>query len=121
MIQWEYSIRVLSGEPGGIAEQTFLGDLGKEGWELIFVTYQTVNFYYFKRQTTPQGKQVMESFFGELLKNETAFLEGEGDGVKNAAGSYCYVSHDNRHYIALDFFLMRYKTWLIENNIVKEI
>lgn len=70
---------------------------------------------------TPEEKQAMEATFEALLKNETAFLEGDGDGVKNEAGSYCYVSQDNNHYIALDFFLMYYKQWLIENKIVKEI
>lgn len=69
---------------------------------------------------TPEEKEQMNTMFKNLLENETAFLEGEGGGVKNAAGSYCYVSQDNNHYIALDFYLMHYKKWLIENRIVKE-
>lgn len=70
---------------------------------------------------TPESNQTMEDTFRELLKNATAFLESEGQGQLNASGAYCYVSQDNNHYIALDFFLMHYEKWLIENKIVKEI
>lgn len=69
---------------------------------------------------TDEEKAKIDSTFKLLLENETAFLEGEGQGQKNAAGAYCYVSQDNNHYIALDFYLMHYKKWLIENRIVKE-
>lgn len=72
---------------------------------------------------TPENKQTqtMAEAFGLLLKNEWSFLDGEGQGQKNLAGAYCYQSQDGNHLIALDFFLMHYKKWLIENKIVKEI
>ena len=70
---------------------------------------------------TPEDQDKLDATFKVLLMNETRFLESDGQGKKNAAGSYCYVSQDNNHYIALDFYLMYYKKWLIENKIVKEI
>lgn len=57
-----------------------------------------------------------------MTKHEREFLESEeGDGVKNEYGVYVYKSHDERHIISLDYYLASYKSWLIENNIVKEI
>ncbi len=70
---------------------------------------------------TPEEKHTIHETFGELLKNEIAFLKGEGQGQRNPAGAYCYMSQDGNHLIALDFYLMHYKKWLIENKIVKEI
>jgi hypothetical protein len=62
-----------------------------------------------------------DAIFKELTKNEVAFLEDEGDGVKNEHGAYCYQSMDGSHLIALDYYLMHYKKWLIEKGIVKEL
>jgi hypothetical protein len=58
--------------------------------------------------------------FKEATKHEVAFLEGEGQGHKNANGAYCYQSNDGNDLIALDFYLMHYKQWLIENKILRE-
>lgn len=55
----------------------------------------------------------------ELTKHERQFLS-ENDGEMNEHGVFLYKSDNENHLLSLDFFLLSYKTWLIENGIVKE-
>jgi hypothetical protein len=59
--------------------------------------------------------------FEEITKNEVKFLKSQGHGHMNEHGAWAYMSNDGNHLIALDLYLMHYKEWLIENEIVKPI
>jgi len=48
---------------------------------------------------------------------EREFLESI-EAVKNEKGSYVYVSQDGHEHILLDFILMEYKLYLINNGIL---
>lgn len=55
----------------------------------------------------------------ELTINETAFLKGL-EIPCNRYGVYVFVSTDGTVSLDLQFILLEYKQWLIENKIVKE-
>lgn len=69
---------------------------------------------------TPEEKQKLDAQFAELTKNEIAFLK-EMHIPTNEHGAYSFTSSDGSTLIALDLFLTHYKSWLIENDIVKEL
>lgn len=54
----------------------------------------------------------------KLTEIEVKFLE-ENQAVKNEHGVYLFISQNGQDRISLDFYLLEYKNWLIENKIVK--
>lgn len=64
----------------------------------------------------------LEQLWAKALTQEHEYLESEeGNAVQNEHGVYAYQSFDGSHLLSLDFFLLRYKEWLIENGYVKEL
>lgn len=68
---------------------------------------------------TPEEKQKLDAQFAELTKDEVAFLK-EMCIPTNEHGAYVFISSDETTTISLDLFLASYKSWLIENNKVRE-
>lgn len=68
---------------------------------------------------TPEEKQKIDALFAELTKNEVSFLREMGI-PKNEHGVYAFTNHDGSFVLSLDMFLCHYKSWLIENEIVKQ-
>lgn len=54
----------------------------------------------------------------ELVKTERKFLE-EQETIKNEHDVYVFTSYNGMEIISLDFYLLDYKNWLIENKILK--
>jgi hypothetical protein len=68
---------------------------------------------------TPEEKQKLDSHFTELTKNEISYLK-EMRISPNDHGAYAFTNADGSQMIALDMFMASYKSWLIENKIVRE-
>lgn len=56
----------------------------------------------------------------ELTKLERKFLEQE-NFVKNEHDVYSYQSADGTLILSLDFILLEYKQWLLDNGHVREL
>jgi hypothetical protein len=69
---------------------------------------------------TPEEKEKLDKAFAGLTKDEAEFLKQHGI-TPNEHGAYVFVREDGNYIIALDLFLSSYRSWLIENKIVKEI
>lgn len=69
---------------------------------------------------TPEEKERLDKAFAGLTKDESAFLK-EHEIEPNEHGAYVFISEDGNVRIALDLFLSSYRSWLLENKIVKEI
>ena len=62
----------------------------------------------------------MDNRLLEMVKTERKFLEQQ-EAEKTEAGVYVFTSSNGNEHISLDFYLLEYKQWLIENKIVKEL
>ncbi len=62
----------------------------------------------------------MDEKLKSLTVNEVKYLE-ENECEKNEHGAYLFVSANGHESISLNFFLLEYKNWLIENKIVKPL
>jgi hypothetical protein len=68
---------------------------------------------------TSEEYKKIDAHFAELTKNEVSYLKEMGISP-NEHGAYAFSSADGSQMIALDMFMASYKSWLIENKIVRE-